>query len=92
MKVIFPEVVEAEARVVEVLLDEETTFNRTLDKGIKEFNKIADGLVDSNSPLFCFPARVVSGEAAFFLYSTMGFPLDLTALMAEEKVWYFSLP
>lgn len=47
LKEIFPEVSDAEKRVVEVLADEETTFNRTLDKGLKEFNKVAGGLGDN---------------------------------------------
>lgn len=44
MKEIFPELVESEARVTAVLEDEEMAFNKTLDKGLKEFNKVASGL------------------------------------------------
>lgn len=44
LKDIFPELVDASKRVMDVLQDEEMTFNRTLDKGLKEFNKIAGGL------------------------------------------------
>lgn len=47
MKGIFPELVDSEKRVTEVLKDEEMSFNRTLDKGLKEFNKVASGLGDS---------------------------------------------
>lgn len=47
MKEIFPELVDAEARVAAVLKDEEMAFNRTLDKGLKEFNKVASGLGDT---------------------------------------------
>lgn len=47
MKEIFPEVVDAEKRATDVLEDEEMAFNRTLDKGLKEFNKVASGLGDS---------------------------------------------
>lgn len=46
MKEIFPELVDSEKRVIEVLEDEEMSFNRTLDKGLKEFNKVALGLGD----------------------------------------------
>lgn len=46
MKEIFPEVVDAQKRVTDVIKDEEMTFNKTLDKGLKEFNKIASGLGD----------------------------------------------
>eukprot|EP00752_Nemacystus_decipiens_P009413 g8416.t1 len=76
MKEIFPELVDAEARVTAVLKDEEMAFNKTLDKGLKEFNKVASGLGDT---------KVFPGTAAFQLYSSMGFPLDLLTLMAEEK-------
>lgn len=47
MKEIFPELVDAEARVTAVLKDEEMAFNKTLDKGLKEFNKVASGLGDT---------------------------------------------
>ncbi|CAM9448574.1 unnamed protein product [Ascophyllum nodosum] len=76
MKEAFPELIDAEKRVRDVLEDEEMAFNRTLDKGLKEFNKVAAGLGDK---------KVFPGAAAFNLYSSMGFPLDLLTLMAEEK-------
>ncbi len=47
MKDIFPELVDSEARVSAVLMDEEMAFNKTLDKGLKEFNKVAASLGDS---------------------------------------------
>lgn len=47
MKDIFPELVDAEKRVTNVLQDEEMSFNKTLDKGLKEFNKVASGLGDN---------------------------------------------
>ena len=46
MKEAFPELIDAEKRVRDVLEDEEMAFNRTLDKGLKEFNKVAAGLGD----------------------------------------------
>lgn len=52
MKEIFPEVVDAEKRVVDVLQDEEMAFNRTLDKGLKEFNKVAGSLGDTKCVLY----------------------------------------
>lgn len=47
MKGIFPELVDAEARVSAVIKDEEMSFNKTLDKGLKEFNKVACALGDN---------------------------------------------
>ncbi|TYZ57677.1 hypothetical protein PybrP1_010482 [[Pythium] brassicae (nom. inval.)] len=76
----FPELAAKQAAVQEVILDEEQSFGRTLNKGIERFKKIAQGIRESGGagPL------VVPGEDAFFLYDSMGFPLDLTQLMAEE--------
>ncbi len=73
----FPELVSKRDHVVEVLAQEEKTFARTLDRGTDRFKQIAKELKTKNS-------TVVSGPDAFFLYDTMGFPLDLTQRMAEE--------
>ncbi len=83
MKDVFPELEEKEKRVVEVLADEERAFNRTLDQGERHFKKVAEELLAAGSggggPI-SFPAK-----EAHYLYGTMGFPVDLTELMAEEK-------
>ncbi len=69
----FPELREHEKRIAEIILEEEESFGRTLDRGLKLFNEIASG------------SRTISGEDAFKLYDTFGFPLDLTQQMAEER-------
>ena len=56
------------------LKTEEEAFNRTLDKGILLFEKIV-----------AHSGAKISGEDAFLLYDTYGFPLDLTELMARES-------
>jgi alanyl-tRNA synthetase len=61
--------------VQDVIRVEEEGFNKTLDRGIELFNEQARG----NS------ARSISGDFAFKLYDTYGFPLDLTELMAREQ-------
>jgi alanyl-tRNA synthetase len=65
----FPELRRAEALITETLKLEEGNFNRTLDRGLKlleeETGKLGEG-------------RALSGEVAFKLYDTYGFPLDLT--------------
>jgi len=71
----YPELVEHHERIVSIVLEEEESFGRTLDKGIGLFEDVARR---SRSQ-----ARA-SGEDAFQLYDTYGFPLDLTQLMAEE--------
>jgi alanyl-tRNA synthetase len=72
---VFPEVRLKQPRIQEIILAEEDAFNKTLDRGIELFNEeIAAGGV-----------RSISGDFAFKLYDTYGFPLDLTELMARER-------
>ncbi len=74
----FPELVRAEALITEVLKLEETSFRRTLERGLKLLD-------DETSRL---PAgAALAGEVAFKLYDTFGFPLDLTqdALRAQGR-------
>jgi alanyl-tRNA synthetase len=61
-----------------VLESEESSFGRTLDRGIEIFNTAAEKVQSSKD-------KTISGEDAFELYDTYGFPLDLTQLMAREK-------
>lgn len=77
----FPELAEKQQFVEEIVLDEELSFGKTLNKGIERFNKTAAKILAAKDNT----NNVVSGEDAFFLYDTMGFPIDLTQLMAEEK-------
>ena len=70
----FPELKKDAARVIELIMDEEESFSRTLDRGIELFNKAAD---DGRG--------AIQAEAAFKLHDTYGFPLDLTQVMAEER-------
>ncbi len=74
-KNIFPELDAQREFVTKVILEEEKSFLRTLDDGLKRLAalKMDDG--------------TLSGEDAFELYDTYGFPFDLTRLVAEEKGW-----
>jgi len=58
-----------------VIKMEEEAFNKTLDRGIELFNDEVRGL----------SGKALSGDFAFKLYDTYGFPLDLTELMARER-------
>lgn len=71
----FPELVERQAHVTAIIKDEEESFSRTLDKGIQRFKEMADN----------GDGKTFSGEDAHFLYTSMGFPIDLTELMCEER-------
>lgn len=76
MKEIFPELDERAELIEKTLRSEEDSFNKTLDRGIELFSREADALKEGD---------VLSGEFAFKLYDTYGFPLDLTQLMARER-------
>jgi alanyl-tRNA synthetase len=75
-KDVFPELKAQEAFVQKVILEEEKSFLRTLENGLKRL----DVLVKSLSPL-----GRLRGEDAFELLDTYGFPIDLTELIAKEK-------
>lgn len=79
----FPELKAKQADVQEIILDEEQSFGRTLNKGIERFKKIAQSIRESNTSGDA-SKLVIPGVDAFFLYDSMGFPIDLTQLMAEE--------
>jgi alanyl-tRNA synthetase len=74
----YPELVRAEALVTEVLKLEETNFRRTLERGLRLLDEEVVSLPQS---------QPLSGEVAFKLYDTYGFPLDLTqdALRAQGR-------
>ncbi|KAL6501032.1 hypothetical protein OROHE_025229 [Orobanche hederae] len=72
---VFPELKEHTLKIREIIADEETSFGRTLVKGIEKFKKAAQEV----------QGLILSGQDAFDLWDTYGFPLDLTQLMAEER-------
>jgi len=71
----FPEIIEKKSHIEKVIKAEESAFSDTLDRGLNHFEKLVLSL--SNN--------VISGEEAFRLYDTFGFPLDLTQLISREK-------
>jgi alanyl-tRNA synthetase len=82
----FPELVEKQPHVVAVIRDEEESFSRTLDKGLQKFTELADRQAAAAAAEEKEGATAVfSGDDAHFLYTTMGFPVDLTELMAQER-------
>jgi len=72
----YPELGQAQALIEETLHQEETRFKQTLDRGLKLLDDELDGLSEGAE---------LSGEAAFKLYDTFGFPLDLTQDAMREK-------
>lgn len=71
----FPEVRTQKQLIENVIKEEEASFLRTLEQGLILLDKIIEKTKN----------KVVSGEKAFELYDTYGFPIDLTALILNEK-------
>jgi len=61
--------------VLEVLKNEKNKFNKTLEKGLKEFEKVVSNL----------NGDIMDKDTAFRLYDTFGFPLELTVELCNEK-------
>ncbi len=75
---VFPEMRDRLDLVQKVIRAEEESFNVTLDRGLQLFEEIAILAEGSESP-------TISGEHAFKLYDTFGFPIDLTQVLARER-------
>ena len=60
--------------ILEVISSEKVKFNRTLEKGLKEFEKVVQKLEN----------KIIDKDTAFRLYDTFGFPIELTVELAKE--------
>jgi len=72
MALIYPELKENKEFVINQLVAEEEKFARTLERGLREFERMAKD-------------KKISGMEAFLLFSTYGFPYEMTEELAEEK-------
>jgi alanyl-tRNA synthetase len=75
LKNVFPELESQKEYVGKVIFEEEQSFLKTLDKGLKRFESLESEFSKSG----------VAGAVAFELYDTYGFPFDLTSLIARER-------
>ncbi|HOZ03250.1 MAG TPA: alanine--tRNA ligase [Candidatus Woesebacteria bacterium] len=66
---VYPDIIQQQSAITDAITAEENKFSRTLDKGLREVAKL----------------KQIDGAAAFKLYETYGFPLELTEEIAEEK-------
>ncbi len=71
----YEEVEEKREEIIEIIEKEEKKFGRTLKRGLAEFKKLIEEKEQKR----------ISGEEAFDLYQSYGFPLELTSEMAREK-------
>ena len=69
----YNELIDNKNVVLEVLKNEKEKFNRTLEKGLREFEKVTKDNKD------------IDATTAFKLYDTYGFPIELTVELAEER-------
>jgi alanyl-tRNA synthetase len=75
---VFPEMRDRLDLVQKVIRAEEENFNLALSRGLDLFIEMSRVVEDSESPS-------ISGEEAFKLYDTFGFPIDLTQVLARER-------
>ena len=71
----YEELVKNKEVVFDVLTNEKNKFSKTIEKGLKEFDKIVSNLENN----------IIDSEKAFKLYDTYGFPIELTIELANEK-------
>ncbi|AJI57514.1 alanine--tRNA ligase [Francisella philomiragia] len=71
----YPQLIDKKELIEKTLIKEEELFLKTIENGIKIFD----------TEIASLKSDTISGEIAFRLYDTYGFPLDLTADMAREK-------
>lgn len=74
----FPEMEKQEKLVTEVIREEETSFLKTIEHGLKRIDLIINETLSRNE-------KTLPGAEVFELYDTYGFPADLSRIIAEEK-------
>ena len=74
----YPELEEKKEFIFNVLNNEENQFSKTIDQGLKILSEMENKMREAKE-------KTLSGENAFKLYDTYGFPLDLTKEILEEK-------
>ncbi|KAB2913912.1 MAG: alanine--tRNA ligase [Bacteroidetes bacterium] len=85
---IFPEIRQQQEFVQKVVLEEEISFLRTLENGLKLINIIINVKESADADLNLQNiSNIISSDSAFKLYDTYGFPIDLTQLIAKENGW-----
>ncbi len=73
----YPELKAGQEQISRIIQEEEAAFLKTLGKGLKMIDRIIEDLVKEKK-------NILPGQAAFELYDTFGFPVDLTQLILKE--------
>ncbi|MBS0000682.1 MAG: alanine--tRNA ligase [Cyclobacteriaceae bacterium] len=74
---VFPEIHDQKEFIKRVIFEEESSFLKTLENGLKRFDQIKSQMKKGSN--------TIAGNTVFELYDTYGFPVDLTALIAKEN-------
>lgn len=74
----YPELIEKQAMILRVIDQEEERFLKTIDKGLEMLNELSAAMEARGE-------RMLSGEEAFRLYDTYGFPIDLTREILADR-------
>ena len=77
----YPEIADNRERILRVAIAEEKAFLKTLESGTKLFDEAVEELKSTSRAA---TPKILSGEKAFELHDTYGFPIDLTLEMAQE--------
>ncbi|KKO77215.1 alanine--tRNA ligase [Corynebacterium striatum] len=77
----YPEIADNRERILRVAVTEEKAFLKTLESGTKLFDEAVEALKSTSRAA---TPKILSGEKAFELHDTYGFPIDLTLEMAQE--------
>ena len=75
-KDVYPNLLSKQSEILTVIQKEEEKFNKTLEKGMKEFKKALE---------VCGDSKKIDSERAFELYSTYGFPLEIMKELCKER-------
>jgi alanyl-tRNA synthetase len=74
----YPELVSGKDHIAKIIFEEETAFLKTLGKGLKMIESVITELRQEHK-------NIMPGKAAFEMYDTFGFPVDLTQLILKEN-------
>ena len=90
----YPLLLEKEDFIISEIVKEYDKFNKALEQGLREFDKVLNGIErhkEFASKTGEVVENVISGKSAFRLFDTFGFPVELTKELAEEKGYVVDL-